>query len=867
MFLLIYLFVLWDNSNVMKLFKSNKLLTFFIVAVNLLFIAALAFGEGQYINTSRVNEVNLNKESFNNTNVSLGSMTNNYLVGESHLCRSWANYLNSNHVTEDEAKVFLANSITDKATIMAHIVYRDDFSGVSTKASATGNDKVDYSGQLADVFASEDEIEENSGTVKASYSFKAPISYEMSIAFYTKIQVFKGSELKKAYLLRVVPLSNLQKKWTFPSSFAHLSVAILDNSSESKLGAYIYKDSIFTNDTFYEFYKPLNLPTKSELEDLQNKMTTSSGTMTMKINNAGDEYFVSYSQITDKWTIVTAIPTEDIEHVDTNWLTISIIGIGLGALFLIDLVVLLLLNKSLQSTAKEAESANKAKTEFLSTMSHDIRTPMNAIVGLTNIASRDQNNPELTQDALKKIALASNHLLTLINDILDISKVESGKLTMNPLPFSIVDSFENLVNISQPMVRSKNIDFSFRTHNFEHEWLYADKLRLNQIFTNLLSNALKYTNENGKVSVDIKELPSEKEGYVKLVYQVEDNGIGMSQEYQEKMFQPFTRATDSRVNHIQGTGLGLTITKQMVDLMDGTIECQSELGKGTTFVVTIDLPIEEKPVEEMVLPPMKVLIVDDDEILLKTAEDTLKSLGTSPLIATNGKQALEMIKDNKDNQFKVVILDWKMPDMDGLEVSKRIKEIGGTDIPIILISAYDWSEIEEEAKDAGIDGFIFKPMFRSKIYQKIIDLFNNDESKATPEQEEELFTGTNILVVEDNDINYEIVSTLLGMHGIVTQRAENGKIAYELIKEVGQDEPFDLIFMDIQMPVMNGLDATRAIRKLDLDYAKNVPIIAMTADAFSENVVECIQAGMNAHIAKPIDINLVLAEIKKNLNK
>jgi CheY-like chemotaxis protein len=343
---------------------------------------------------------------------------------------------------------------------------------------------------------------------------------------------------------------------------------------------------------------------------------------------------------------------------------------------------------------------------------------------------------------------------------------------------------------------------------------------------------------------------------------VEDNGIGMSPEYLEKMYTPFTRATDSRVNTIQGTGLGLTITKRMVDLMGGTIECQSEVGKGTTFTVTIDLEISDKPEEEMVLPPIKVLIVDDDEILLKTAEDTLKSLGAETFIANSGKQALEMIKENKKDQYKVVILDWKMPDMNGVEVANKIKEVGG-DIPIILISAYDWSEIEKEAKDAGIDGFIFKPLFRSKIYKKIVDLLSKDESKDAPVDEGEIFNDTIILVVEDNDINYEIISTLLGMHGILCERAENGKIAYEKIKDNGQDEPYDLIFMDIQMPVMNGLDATRAIRKLDFDYARNVPIIAMTADAFSENITECIQAGMNAHIAKPIDINLVLAEIRK----
>ena len=851
----------------MKLFSSRKNLTAFIIIINVLFVGGLAFGEWQYIHSSKNRTIENNKTSFVSANESLSSMTNNYLLGESHLCRSWASYLNKNPMTMNDAIDYVSQSIVD-SDVIAHIINRETYQGIATKPHK--NDDTDYSVEYSTDLVQKVFTSHNEG-VKTSPEYTEPITLESSIAFYTEITLKDDTDPSityGGYLMRIISTRNLEAKWTFPSSFNRLEVAVIDNSSETNLGAYVFHHKSFKSTSFFNYYRSYNLPSNAQLEVIKQEVTTNSGTMTMK-DSQGTVLFVSYSQIAnqEEWTIITTIPMKDITKVSIDWLTITIIGIGLGVLFIIDLTILLLLNKNLQETTKVAESANRAKTEFLSTMSHDIRTPMNAIIGLTNIASRDPNNPEITKDALKKIAMASNHLLTLINDILDISKVESGKLSLNPVPFSIADIFENLVNISQPMVRAKNIDFSFRTHNIMYEWFYADKLRLSQIFTNLLSNATKYTEENGKVSVDIKELPSEKEGCVKLVFQVEDNGIGMSKEYLEKMYQPFTRATDSRVNSIQGTGLGLTITKRMVDLMEGTIECQSEVGVGTTFIVSIDLPIDERPNEEMVLPPIKVLVVDDDEILLKTAEDTLNSLGVQTFIARDGKQALEMVKEHEEDQFKIVIIDWKMPDMDGLEVSRRIKEIHGRDIPIILISAYDWSEIEKEAADSGISGFIFKPLFRSKIYQKIVDLLNNGETAATPEEEDLLLAGTNILVVEDNDINYEIVSTLLDMHGIICHRAENGKIAYEIIKEDGLDEPFDLIFMDIQMPVMNGLDATRAIRKLDFDYAKNVPIIAMTADAFSENIAECLEAGMNAHIAKPIDINIVLAEIKKIKNK
>ena len=850
----------------MKSTTKRKYLLAIIIAINVLFVGGLTVGEWQYIKSSRDYTVEKNKESFVSANKSLSSMTNNYLLGESHLCRSWARYLNQNNMTMEDAKTYVAQSIID-SEVVAQIINRETYKGIATKPHKS--DSTDYTVEYSSDDAKKIFTSHNEG-VKTSPEFTDPISLDSSIAFYTEIDLLDDTDPSKTYggyLMRVIPTKNLSTKWTFPSGFEHLQVAVIDNSSEEYLGAYVFHQTAFKSTSFFNYYRSYNLPSSSELEAIQKEVTTNSGTMTMK-DYRGDIAFLAYSQIEnqEKWTIITTIPLEDITNVTTDWSTITIIAIGLGSLFIIDLVIFFILNKNLQDATKSAESANKAKTEFLSTMSHDIRTPMNAIVGLTTIASKEPNNPDTTQDALKKITLASNHLLTLINDILDISKVESGRLSMNPISFSIVDSFENLVNISQPMVKAKNIDFNFRTHNFEHEWLFADKLRLNQIFTNLLSNALKYTEENGRVSVDIKELPSEIEGCVKLVYRVEDNGIGMSPEYLEKMYQPFTRATDSRVNSIQGTGLGLTITKRMVDLMGGTIDCQSEVGKGTTFTVTIDLPIGETPKEELVLPPIKVLIVDDDEILLKTAEDSLKSLGAQPFIANSGKEALEMIEKNKADQYKVVILDWKMPDMSGLEVSNKIKEIGG-DIPIILISAYDWSEIENEAKDAGVNGFIFKPLFRSKIYQKIIDLLNHGESKDTITSEEAMFTDTHILVVEDNDINYEIISTLLDMNGITCERAENGQIALDIMKERGKDEPFDLVFMDIQMPVMNGLDATRAIRKLDFEYAMRVPIIAMTADAFSENITECLEAGMNGHLAKPIDINLVLAEIRKIKNQ
>jgi CheY-like chemotaxis protein len=364
--------------------------------------------------------------------------------------------------------------------------------------------------------------------------------------------------------------------------------------------------------------------------------------------------------------------------------------------------------------------------------------------------------------------------------------------------------------------------------------------------------------------VDLREEESEKEGCVKLIYRVSDTGIGMSPEFMEKMYQPFSRQTDSRVNSIQGTGLGLAITKQMVELMEGTIECESEVGKGTTFTITLDIPVAERQLEEMRFEGVDALIADDDPVLLDTAADALESLGICTERARSGPEALEMIRrrhaEGKD--YAIVILDWKMPGMDGIEAIKRIRTEIDTPVPVLLTSAYDWSDIEDEAKAAGANGFISKPLFRSRLYEKINELLGTEAKPVEPEDNYADLAGMNILVAEDNDINWEIISAMLGMFGITSERAENGRICVDKMREA-REGSYELIFMDIQMPEMNGLDATRNIRKLENKWAASIPIIAMTADAFSENVAECLEAGMNGHIAKPVDMKLVIKEIRR----
>ena len=800
-------------------------------------------------------------EHFENTTITMEHVTENYLEGEQRICDVWTHYINSENMTMEEAVSFIRIShVLPNAS--AHIVYDDgNFTGLSTKPRQGTTDDFAVSYKNIGILNNADWISDIGESINISRAYTNPINGEQSIAFCNYVTLQESGEQKQAILLRVLPVTELKTKWVFPKEeYESADLSIIDSN-----GDYIIKGQIFKNSNFFEFYKSYNAIDSLAGQELFKKISTTTGSLTM-LNSRGEKCIVAFTPFnaTGEWTLVSMMPMKDLIVSTQNWLLIGVISAALFVLFIFDLIVLRIFNRQLKAAAKEAELASRAKTDFLSAMSHDIRTPMNAIIGLTLIAEKNVDDQKLVSENLRKINLASNHLLTLINDILDISKVESGKLNVSPQTFSIVETVENLMNLSQPMIKEKNIDFSFHISRMDKEYLYADQLRLNQIYINILSNAIKYTEANGSVTVDMKEEESEKEGYVKLTYRVADTGIGMSKEYMATMYQPFSRQTDSRVNKIQGTGLGLAITKQMVDLMEGTIECESEPGKGTTFTVTLDLPVSDHQRLDMKFDKMDVLIVDDDEVLLETAVDTLESLGLVTEQASNGLEALGMIKHREQTgkNYDIVIIDLKMPDVDGIETIRRIRSEVKSNVPILLISAYSWSDVEQEAKEAGVNGFLSKPLFRSTLYDRISEILGTETKSSEPENDYSDLEGMNILVAEDNDINWEIISTLLSMYGITTERAENGRVCLEKIKSAAQGQ-YSLIFMDIQMPEMNGLDATKAIRALDDPWASSIPIVAMTADAFSENVTECLKAGMNGHLAKPIDIKLVIKVIQK----
>ena len=522
----------------------------------------------------------------------------------------------------------------------------------------------------------------------------------------------------------------------------------------------------------------------------------------------------------------------------------------------------------LDKAEKAATSANKAKSEFLSSMSHDIRTPMNGIVGMTAIAIANIQDTARVQDCLKKISLSSRHLLGLINDVLDMSKIESGKLSLNIDILSLRDVMENIVNIIQPQIKERRQHFDIFIENIESEEVCCDGVRLNQVLVNLLSNAIKFTPEEGTINVYLyQEASPAGDSYVRCHFRVKDNGIGMSPEFQRKIFETFSRE-DNKVQKIEGTGLGMAITKFIVGMMGGTIEVESEQGKGSEFHVTIDLERATIQDTDILLPPWRLLVVDNNEDLCRSAASVLKGIGVQAEWVLNGREALQKIEENhrKNADYEIILLDWKMPDMNGLETTRGIRKIVGDDLPILIISAYDWSDIEEEARAAGAQGFISKPLFKSNLYlglSRYVEGMLEDDEQETNAEKELDFGGLRILLAEDNDLNWEIAEDILTDVGFEVEWAENGQICVDKFK---QSEPgyYDAVLTDIRIPVMNGYDAAKAIRALDRPDAR-LPIIAMTADAFSEDIQRCLECGMNEHVAKPIDIDKLMKLLKRYL--
>ncbi len=518
-----------------------------------------------------------------------------------------------------------------------------------------------------------------------------------------------------------------------------------------------------------------------------------------------------------------------------------------------------------------AQVANEAKTSFLSSVSHDIRTPMNAIIGFLTLMRGETDNPRMVLEYIKRIDAASKHLLSLINDVLDMNKIESGSTTLSISEMSMAEIIEEINTIIRPQAKAKNQSFDIFVPHLKYEHLMGDKMRINQILINLLSNAVKYTPENGAIQLRVEELPQVVDNYSRVRFTVSDNGLGMSEDYQKVIFEPFTREETKLTRRIQGTGLGMPITKSLVDLMGGSIHVKSLLGGGSTFTVELELHIQEKENDDPEFwsehKVSKMIVTDDDEEVCRGIVKVMSQVGVVTDYATDGQTAVRMMREQREagRPYDLILLDWKMPTLDGLETARLIRKNYSDKIPILLLTAYDWSEIEAEAIEISIDHFMPKPFFLSTFKEAIRRVMGGHEENKMVSQSD-VVRNKHILVVDDGEINRLILVEILSTLGASCDEAENGQEALEIF-ERSQPGDYDLIFMDVQMPVMDGYTATRAIRSSSHPEAQTVPIIAITANAFVDDVRYSIDSGMDAHIAKPVEIDKLKSTVQRVLDK
>ena len=524
----------------------------------------------------------------------------------------------------------------------------------------------------------------------------------------------------------------------------------------------------------------------------------------------------------------------------------------------------------LEDALLQANRASKAKSVFLSNMSHDIRTPMNAIVGFTALALTHVDRREQVEEYLKKIMTSGNHLLSLINDILDMSRIESGKIHLEEKACHLPDILQGVRNIVEADVHAKQLELYIDTVDVIDEEIYCDKLRLNQVLLNLLSNSVKYTGAGGIISMRITEKAGAPEGFANYEFYIRDTGIGMSAEFVEHIFEPFERERNSTISKIQGTGLGMAITKNIVDMMNGSIEVRSKEGVGTEFIVSFTFRLNPEAKEPQDIPQLKgcrALVVDDDFNTCDSVSYMLGQVGLRAEWTLSGKEAVLRTRQAamRGDGYSIYVIDWLLPDMNGIEVTRRIRKEMGDEVPVIVLTAYDWSDIEEEAKEAGVTAFCSKPLFLSELRSCLYSIVNAESEEEKTEAARRPRTHGRILLAEDNELNQEIAVEILGDAGFVTEVAENGQIAVDMLKN---SEPgyYEVVLMDVQMPVMNGYEAARKIRALESPKLAAIPILAMTANAFEEDRREALENGMNGHIAKPIDMEVLFETLSQVLD-
>lgn len=719
-----------------------------MILLNVVLITATVLLSAIYTENVQQEKKQAAIDNFCTTVESMKRVAGNYLQTEEKYAQSWALYIEENEMTMQQALAYIrmANTQSDR---YAHIVDMDTGEARSTYIK-NGSDSVScYEFCIKDDSDSSREFVKNMESIfnarrdeiKVLGKYRIREMQVNAISVGTRVRLKTGAGTQKEYLLlRVIPLESMRNIWVFPLDYAFAEVGMITEN-----GDYIIQSKSMKLENFIEFIRSYNYEGNYNGVDelvkaLENK---TSGLLRYK-DSKGRKCYWYYSIFSTEESIyiLGCIPEENLNVSESGWQFLIVTCVVFVLLLLMDGSYVGQINRQLRRTAMLAEEANEAKTRFLSSMSHDIRTPLNAIIGMGNIARQHMDDSQYVETCLRKISTAGNHLLTLVNNILDISKVESGNMVLSRSAFSLEKLISDILDIMQEQINEKQINLQVNLAEFPHPYLVGDVLRLNQVFINLLSNAVKYTEASGNIRLDIGEEEIEgEESKVRVTYTVADSGIGMTEEFQQIMYDTFSRATDSRIDKIQGSGLGLAIARQMVELMNGTIRCESRQGEGTTFYVMVELGIADE---------------EQRRLLLK----------------------------------------------------------------------------EEETYNKGLE-----------------------------EKAEEEFKGMNLLIAEDNDLNWEIIEELLKEYGVNCSRAENGAVCVQML-EAAADDTYDMVFMDIQMPLMNGKEAARKIRENDREYLKNITIYAMTADAFADDVEDCFKAGMNGHIAKPVDMKYVRSALR-----
>ena len=719
--------------------RTGKLLLVLCNVILLLAVIGFAIG---YSSSVRADQQQTARDTFCSTVETMKQISIRYLDGERNYVRDWAAYIEDQNMTEDEALEYL-RTINSSSDCVAHIVDMDTFAARSSYRRTDGDDVSTYQTFLQREQNGDTNMQLFVENMQRMYSGKAAVlgKYKIYESQITAISVGERVNLKQAdgstkgyLLLRVIPVESMKKNWIFPTEYAAAEIGLITQTCD-----YVIASNAMRSENFIEFVRAYSFPNDyNKADELLTRLAeNSSGLLSLK-NSKGEDCYWYYSRLDgyEGLDILGYIPQAKLYRTHDNWTLVVLICGTVLLLALLDGAYILSINRRLRETAKLAEQASEAKTQFLSSMSHDIRTPLNAVLGMTELAKKRVDDAPYVQECLNKISVSGGHLLTLINDVLEISKVESGKTTLNPAPFAVDELVDNLESITRSQADGRGLQFTVERPPLAYPALVGDKLRLSQVYLNLLTNAVKYTNAGGAVRLEVQEEPCAEEGKAVLVCSVADNGIGMSEEFQQTMYDSFARAADSRIDKTQGTGLGLAIVRRMVELMGGTVDCASTLGEGTTFTVRIALP------------------------------------------------------------------------------TARVEDLPRT------------AAVPENDADGG-------------------DL-----------------NGVRILIAEDNDLNWEIIQTMLEEQGIRCTRAEDGQKCIDQLMEAPPDT-YDLVLMDVQMPVLNGRDAARWLRRCERADLRSIPIAAMTADAFAEDVQACLDAGMDAHLAKPVDLEKVLATIRR----